>query len=256
MECYDRPDLWDFAFSDETEFEADFIQQIASRWLGTARPKVLEIGCGGGRQTVELCRRGLKVSAFDLNPQCVQETQRQLRRRHLQADVFTADMADFQTTETFDVAHCLVNTFRHLPSEQSARSHLRCAAAALRPGGLYLLGFHLLPPDAAEEDCERWTIRKRGRSVTVTVRVLQFCRRTRLETVRFSLKATLSTGIVRLQSDHRLRIYRADQFRRLLNSVPEFELLSVHDFCYEPDSELVLDDRLGDAVFVLRRRLC
>ncbi|MFY8058587.1 MAG: hypothetical protein ACOVRM_12650, partial [Planctomycetaceae bacterium] len=33
MECYDRPDLWDFAFSDETDFEADFIQQMASRWL-------------------------------------------------------------------------------------------------------------------------------------------------------------------------------------------------------------------------------
>ncbi|MFM7925778.1 MAG: class I SAM-dependent methyltransferase, partial [Planctomycetaceae bacterium] len=81
MECYDRPDLWDFAFSDETEYEADFIQQTAARWLGTTAPKVLEIGCGGGRQTVELCRRGLEVSAFDLNPQCVQETQRQLRRR-------------------------------------------------------------------------------------------------------------------------------------------------------------------------------
>lgn len=254
MECYDRPDLWDFAFSDETEYEADFIQQTAARWLGTTAPKVLEIGCGGGRQTVELCRRGLEVSAYDLNSHCVQETQRQLRRRKLQAEVFMADMADFRTTGTFDLAHCLVNTFRHLPSEQSARSHLQCAAAALRPGGLYLLGFHLLPPDAAEEDCERWTIRKRGRTVTVTVRVLQFCRRTRLETVRFSLKATLPSGIVRLRSDHQLRIYRADQFRRLLNSVPEFELLSVHDFCYEPESELILDDQLGDAVFVLRRR--
>lgn len=154
MECYDRPDLWDFAFSDETDFEADFIQQMASRWLNTNRPAVLEIGCGGGRQTVNLAMRGLPVTAFDLNPTCVRETLRRLKRRRLAANVFTADMLDFQTSETFDLAHCLVNTFRHLTDEQSARCHLQAVARALRPGGLYLLGFHLLPPDAAEEDCE------------------------------------------------------------------------------------------------------
>ena len=254
MECYDRPDLWDLAFSDETVFEADFLQAIATKWLGTDRPTVLETGCGGGRQTVELARRGLSVTAFDLNPGCVRHTQRQLRRRGLTAGVHTADMTDFRFPQTFDLAHCLVNTFRHLTSEQAARSHLQSAAAALRPGGLYVLGFHLLPPDAAEDDCERWTIRSGRRRVTVTVRVLDFNRRTRLETVRFSLKADLPTGIIRLRSDHVLRIYRADQFRRLLASVPEFELLSVHDFCYEPDNCLPLNDQLGDAVFVLRRR--
>ena len=254
MECYDRPDLWDFAFSDETDFEADFIQQMASRWLNTNRPAVLEIGCGGGRQTVNLAMRGLPVTAFDLNPTCVRETQRRLKRRRLAANVFTADMLDFQTSETFDLAHCLVNTFRHLTDERSARCHLQAVARALRPGGLYLLGFHLLPPDAAEEDCERWTLRRGKKSVTVTVRVLQFCRRTRLETVRFSLKATLPSGVIRLRSDHQLRIYRADQFRSLLRAVPEFELLSVHDFCYDADNPLPLDDQLGDAVFVLRRR--
>jgi len=254
MECYDRPDLWDFAFSDETDFEADFIQQLAARWLGTNRPSVLEIGCGGGRQTVNLTQLGLAVTAFDLNPHCVRETQRQLQRRRLAASVFTADMRDFQTTGNFDLAHCLVNTFRHLPDEQSARCHLLSVARALRPGGLYLLGFHLLPPDAAEEDCERWTLRRGRKSVTVTVRVLQFCRRTRLETVRFSLKATLPSGVIRLRSDHQLRIYRADQFRRLLQTVPEFELLSVHDFCYDAENSLPLDNQLGDAVFVLRRR--
>lgn len=254
MECYDRPDLWDFAFSDETEFEADFIQQIAARWLGTNRPTVLEIGCGGGRQTVQLAQRGLPVTAFDLNPHCVRETQRRLKRRRLAADVFAADMLNFETNEQFDLAHCLVNTFRHLTDELSARCHLQTVARALRPGGLYLLGFHLLPPDAAEDDCERWTLRRGKKSVTVTVRVLQFSRKTRLETVRFSLKATLPSGVIRLRSDHQLRIYRADQFRKLLLSVPEFELLSVHDFCYDAADSLPLDDQLGDAVFVLRRR--
>jgi len=51
-----------------------------------------------------------------------------------------------------------------------------------------------------------------------------------------------------------LRIYRADQFRRLLRTVPELELLGVYDFCYKLSNPLPLNDDLGDAVFILQRR--
>ena len=127
-------------------------------------------------------------------------------------------------------------------------------AAALKPDALYVLGFHLLPPDAAEIDCERWTIRKGATRVTTTIRVLDFNRRSRIETVRFSLKVTTPHRIIRSSADHRLRIYRADQFRSLLRTVPEFELIGVYDFCYDISEVLPLNDDLGDAVFILRRR--
>ncbi len=158
-----------------------------------------------------------------------------------------------RTTETRGFGHCLVNTFRHLVDEDAARKHLQCVAKSLRKGGIYLLGFHLLPPDAAEEDCERWTIHHRETRVTTTIRVLSFDRRSRVEVVRFSLKVTRPKGVLRFSSDFPLRIYRADQFRVLLKSVPEFELVDVFDFCYDLNESLPLDDRLGDAVFVLRR---
>lgn len=252
-DCYDVPGYWDLAFSDETLPEADFLQSVAARFSPRTVKSVLELGCGGGRQTLEMSKRGCSVTAIDLNPSCVQWTQRRLSRHHLSADVQCADMADFQLSKPVDLAHCLVNTFRHLTSEQSARQHLQCVAAALKPGGLYVLGFHLLPPDAAEIDCERWTIRKGRTQVTTTIRVLSFSRRSRIETVRFSLKVTTLRRVIRTSTDHRLRIYRADQFRSLLRSVPEFELIGVFDFCYDLSEPLLLNDTLGDAVFVLRR---
>ena len=278
ISCYDAPRYWDLAFSDETDFEADFIQSAALKYLGTDSPTILEIGCGGGRQVVELARRGLDVTAFDLEPACIRFTQSRLKRLGLKASVFRADMADFTfprrnpaihvsdcnlvqgdtlhfpLPNSIDVAHCFVNTFRHLSTEFHARTHLECVAAALKPGGIYLLGFHLLPPDASEEDCERWTVMHRGTRVTTTVRVLAFSRRMRLETVRFSLKVTTPKKVLRFSSDHQLRIYRADQFLSLLDSVPKLRLLAVFDFCYDLSEPLPLDNRLGDAVFVLQKR--
>ena len=279
VSCYDAPHYWDLAFSDESDFEADFIQAAALKYLETDSPTILEIGCGGGRQVVELARRGLYVSAFDLEPACVRFTQRRLKRLGLYASVFRADMADFilprrdsavhvpgfkkvpddtidfPLPNSIDVAHCFVNTFRHLTTEFHARTHLECVASALRPGGIYLLGFHLLPPDASEEDCERWTITRGRTRVTTTVRVLSFSRRQRLETLRFSLKVTTPKRVLRFSSDHQLRIYRADQFQSLLDSVPQLSLLDVFDFCYDLNEPLPLDNRLGDAVFVLQKRV-
>ena len=254
VDCYDAPGYWDLAFSDETPFEADFIQAAIEKYLPKGAASLLEIGCGGGRQVLELTRRGLSVTAFDLNPSCVEWTRRRLKRSRLIADVFSGDMTSFQLPQKIDVAHCLVNTFRHLITEESAQRHLQCVAESLRPGGIYLLGFHLLPPDADEEDCERWTITQRGTRVTTTIRVLDFNRRKRVETVRFSLKVTTRTKVIRLSTDHQLRIYRAAQFQTLLKSVPSLKLLDVFDFCYDLSEPLRLDDRLGDAVFVLQKQ--
>lgn len=254
QECYHHPRLWDLAFQDETLPEADFVEAVANRYLSGSKQRILECACGGGRQTVELARRGYDVTAFDLNPLAVDYTQRRLNRLRLSASVSVDDLVRFEYPRQFDIAHCFVNSFRHLQTETQAIQHLRCVARSLRPEGIYLLGFHLLPPDAEEFDCERWTVLHRGLRITTTVRVLEFSRRKRLEKIRFSLRARSESQDVKLRSDHLLRIYRADQFRSLLRQVPELELEGVYDFCYDVDAPRKLDDELGDAVFVLRNR--
>lgn len=253
-DCYDYPQYWDLAFHSETKLEADFLDAACRKYCDFAPKRILEPGCGGGRLVVELASRGYEVTGFDLNQSAVDYVKKRLRRRGFSADVFRADMTDFRIASPVDVAINPVNTFRHLTTEDAARRHLQAIADSLRPGGIYILGFHLLPPDADEEDCERWTARHGKTRVTTTVRVLDFDRRRRLETVRFSLRVLSGKRDLRLWSDHQLRIYKADQFRRLLNSVTAFELCDVYDFWYEIDHPLKLNDELGDTVFVLRKR--
>ncbi len=166
-------------------------------------------------------------------------------------------MADFRLRGRVDAAYCLVNTFRHLLSERAARRHLECVAESLRPGGIYILGFHLMPPDASEDDTERWTGRSGQTRVTATLRVLSTDWRRRIERLRISLLVRRGKPpgmVLRLRHDFPFRLYTADQFRRLLASVPAMELCGVFDFWYDLEMPLELDEQRADTVFVLRKR--
>ena len=234
--------------------EADFIAAACRKYCSFAARRLLEPGCGAGRLVAEMARRGYQMTGFDLNRPCLDYLQRRLARRGLRANVFQADMADFRLPRPVDAAYCTVNTFRHLLTEESARRHLECIAQSLRPGGLYILGFHLLPMDASEEDTERWS-EQRGRTrVTVTLRVLSTNRRRRIERLRLRLLARVGAREVRLRDEFSFRMYTAAQFRRLLASVPSLELCDVYDFWYEIDNPLELNDDRADTVFVLRKR--
>jgi SAM-dependent methyltransferase len=214
----------------------------------------LEPACGTGRVLTALAARGYHMTGVDLNEPSLDYLRRRLARRKLKAHIMRADMAAFQLPRPVDAAYCLLDSFRHLADEASARAHLECVAASLRPGGIYLLGIHLLPPDAAEECVERWTESHRNTRVTVTLRVLGTDRRRRIERLRISVLAKESNRTVRLRHEFPLRMYTAAQFRKLLASAPSLELCDVYDFWYELDHPLELNDRLSDAVFIFRRR--
>ena len=253
MDCYDYPQYWDLAFRSETNLEADFIEAACEKYCNFQAKRLMEPGCGGGRLVVEMANRGYDMLGFDLSQPSIHYLEKRLARRELKARVLTADMTNFVPRKRIDAAFCTFNTFRHLTTEEAARQHLECVAASLRPGGIYILGFHLLPPDADEECIERWSARHASTKVTITLRVLAFDRQTRLETIRFSLRVRSGSRDLKLRSDYQYRIYTAAQFHRLLVSVPQFELCDVYDFWYDIDDPLQLSNQLGDAVFVLRK---
>ncbi len=254
MSWYDHPRYYDIAFRSETGPEADFIEAACRKYCGVPARSLLEPACGTGRLVAELAARGYRVTGLDLSRPALDFLRRRLARRKLRATVLQADMADFRLAQPVDAAYSTFDGFRHLLSEDAARRHLECVARALRPGGIYILGFHLLPPDAAEECIERWTERQGRARVTVTLRVLATDRRRRLETIRISVLARERAREVRFRDEFPLRMYTARQLRRLVASVPLLELCDVYDFWYEIDRPLVLDDRLSDAVFLLRKR--
>jgi SAM-dependent methyltransferase len=251
---YDYPQYYDIAFRDDTRLEADFIEAACRKYSPFRARRLLEPACGTGRLIAELAARGYRMTGIDLGGPPLQYLKRRLARRRLRASLCQADMTDFRLASPVDAAYCTINSFRHLLTEQAARRHLQCMADSLRPGGIYVLGFHLLPPDADEQSSERWTGRHGRTGVTVTLRVLATDRRRRVETLRVSLLVRTGQKELRLRHEFQFRLYTAAQFRRLLAAVPSLELCDVYDFWYEIDHPLELNDDMGDSVFILRKR--
>jgi SAM-dependent methyltransferase len=252
--CYDYPQYYDLAFRSETRAEVEFIEAICRKYCPFPVRRMLEPGCGGGRLIVALAGRGYDMIGFDLNQPSLEYLLGRLKRRKLRAEAFRADMAEFRLTHRVDAAFSAWDTFRHLTSERAARRHLECVAASLRQGGIYTLGFHLLPLDVSDQHLERWSARHGSTKVTVTLHVVATDRRRRIEEIRILMQVRTRSRDLRLRTQFPLRMYTASQFRKLLVSVPQFELCDVYDFRYEIDHPLQLNDEITDMVCVLRTR--
>lgn len=254
VDWYDYPHYFDLAFRDETRREVECLEAALNRYSRGKVRRMLEPACGSGRLIAAFCEHGFEMVGFDLNPAMIDYARKRIEKRGHTADLFVGDMVDFRLKKPVDAAFNTFNSFRHLLTEEAARRHLQCVAAALRPGGIFILGLHLLPPDASEESCERWIVRHGKLRLTVLLKVTSCDRRKRIEQLSVSYTAHRPTGKTTIRSQFPLRLYTARQMKSLLASVPELELLDVFDFWYELDEPLKLNDELGDTVLILRKR--
>lgn len=258
INCYDYPQYWDLAFADETGQECEFLIQCSQKYLSGDVKRVLEPGCGGGRLVVALASRGYEVTGYDLSKTAIDYLQQRLENEGLQANAIVADMQSFVAAPPVDIAINTVSTFRHLLTEQAALAHLRVMAESIRPAGLYIIGMHLLPPDADLEDEESWAAEDDSAKVIMQLTVVEASRENRQEVLRFDMTVedveAQQGDPLQLSSEYPMRLYSATQIQELFSQVSEFELIEVYDYWYDINEPQPLDDRLGDAVFVLRRR--
>ena len=210
--------------------------------------------CGTGRLITELATRGYELSGFDVSQPALRYLRRRLTRFRLYAEIFEAEMSNFRIGQPTDAAYCVINTFRYLLTEQAARGHLECIAGSIRPGGIYVLGLHLLPSGGDKEHYECWTQRRGYTKVTTTLRLLRTDRRCRVEKLQVHLLVRRRSKELHLRCEFQLRTYTPRQFRRLLDSVPSLEMCDVYDFRYDIAQPFAPNNEMSYSVFVLRRR--
>lgn len=257
---YDYPQYFDLVFRDENALEVAFFEAAFAKYLPHRPQRILELGCGGGRMVVELAARGYEPVGLDVSPACLRYLKTRLRRRGLQAELIEGDMTQFDLAAPVDAALCTFDTFRHLLSEAAALQHLESVARAVVPGGIYILGFHIIPLDADPDCTERWKAKHGATEVGVTLTVRDFRRDLRRESMRATLTAKRrATGgkpeaVIRCRSEFDLRLYTVEQAAAMLEAAESWQVAEVFDFDYDIDAPRAMDDDLTDALFVLRRR--
>ncbi len=81
-------DLWRKAVTaEQTRAEADFLE----RTLGKKR-RLLDVPCGNGRHSLELARRGCRMTGVDLSPEFIAEARSAAKAERLRAEFVVGDM--------------------------------------------------------------------------------------------------------------------------------------------------------------------
>lgn len=256
---YDTPLYYDIVFDADTSQEAGFLESVMNEYSAGRKGsslRVLEPACGSGRLVAEMARRGHEVSGFDLNENMLQYARERLAGRKPAASLWRDRLEDFAVParRKFDLAHCLVSTFKYVLDEAGAVSHLRRVAASLRAGGLYVLGLHLTDYRSRIAEHERWVAERDGIRVVCNTHTWPPDRRSRTEALRTRLKISRGGRTWTQETRWTFRTYNAAEVGALLREAPELGLVACHDFRCEMAETRRLDDSYADVVLVLRRR--
>jgi len=252
---YDTPLYYDIVFDDGTKQEADFLEAACARYAGKGK-RLLEPACGSGRLALEMAQRGWDVSGFDGNANMIAFAKE--RMGGLKARLWEDWMQSFSLPKGvksgFDMAHCLVSTFKYLHSEKDAAECLRRVAASLRKGGVFFLGLHLSSYLADKEEHERWVASRGPIKVICNTHTWPADKKTRLESLRTRLQINDAGRTHTQETRWQFRTYNAAQLKALLRKVPEFEFVECYDFTYDLNEPRKLDDSYADVLLVLRKR--
>lgn len=256
---YDTPLYYDIVFDADTSKEADFLEAVAIKHGDsgfTSELNILEPACGSGRLVAELATRGHDISGFDLNKNMLEHAQERLRKKKLSAKLWCDRLEKFQVPERrrFDLAHCLVSTFKYVSDDAGAVSHLRLVATSLRKGGLYVMGLHLTDYARDGAEHERWSGSRGGVQVVCNTHTWPPDRKSRTEALRTRLRITRRSKTWTQETRWNFRTYDAAQLKRLVRSAPEFEHLACYDFTYDVNEPRKFDDSYADIILVLRKK--
>jgi SAM-dependent methyltransferase len=128
-------------FTRNTEEEARFLVEHLCAPPGG---RILDVGCGTGRHSVELASRGFEVTGIDLSSGMLAVAARRAEDASVSVEWVRTDAADFIRVDAFDAAICLCEGAMCLlgadddPFERDL-TILRNIEQALRPGGRLIL---------------------------------------------------------------------------------------------------------------------
>lgn len=120
---------------------ADFIDKIIAReYQGEKAELVLDLGCGTGKMTLELARRGYDMTGVDYSYDMLDIARNESEKQGFQDKILwlCQDMCDFELYGTVDVTVSCLDCINHLTDRKSLMKCFDLVHNYLVPGGVFI----------------------------------------------------------------------------------------------------------------------
>ena len=106
--------------------------------------EILVIGCGGGRESIPLAKKGLKVTAMDSEPIMIEAAKKYAKKVNVEINFLIKDMynLDFPSS-SFDGIIIFNHLYAQIPGKKRRVNLLKNLNSILRPGGKIIINFPL-----------------------------------------------------------------------------------------------------------------
>lgn len=159
-EVYSAPRLYDLAFSyRDYDREARFLLDLYRAQRGRDPQRFLELGAGPARHAIAMAKAGLSAVALDLAPEMAAYGLAETKKSGVGLEYLTADMVGFELSAPVDLAATMLCSATYILEDEDFVRHLRAVAAALSPGGLYVIELpHPSELDGRPKTKSTWTM--------------------------------------------------------------------------------------------------
>jgi SAM-dependent methyltransferase len=136
---YENDRFWEKTFPfmfPEQRFEATVAEMDdLLALIGAPAHDVLDLCCGPGRASVELAKRGARVTGVDRSPFMLEKARARAAAAAVDVEWVTSDMRDFVRPESYDLALSLFTSFGYFDERGDDARVLQNIRRSLRPGG-------------------------------------------------------------------------------------------------------------------------
>ncbi len=124
------------SFTAGTTGEVDFFEKEIGH---NKSVKILDIGCGTGRHSLELARRGYNVTGIDLSESQLSKARKIAETGNLKTELLIKDARNFNFKGSFDLAIMICEgAFPLMETDEMNYSILKNAYSSLKPGGKFI----------------------------------------------------------------------------------------------------------------------
>lgn len=135
---YDYLRVYPHRNDEEARRQVDFLMDK----LNVLPPcEVLDLGCGDGRHSLELNRRGFRVTGLDLSEELLERARRRTADEGLDITFIQGDMRDPPAVRAYDLVVNFFTSFGYFREDGENARVLEAISRALRPGGRFLMDY-------------------------------------------------------------------------------------------------------------------